>query len=214
MSDITLRDPEESPRARAEADKRSQILEGARQVFFAHGFNGASMGDIAQAAGVSKGTLYVYFENKERLFAALVEEESRKVGETTLKIDPADRDVRGVLTRTGQAYIHALAQPKHVAWLRTVIGAVEKFPELGQVFLDSGLRLGVQVLSEWLRARIADGLLKIDNVEIAAWQFKMMIQGPILVPMLYGGEARPSPARIDEVVEQAVDVFIAAYRRA
>ena len=44
--------------------KRRQILDGARKVFLAQGFDGASMGEIAKAAGVSKGTLYVYFQNK------------------------------------------------------------------------------------------------------------------------------------------------------
>ena len=38
----------------------------------AQGFDAASMGEIARAAGVSKGTLYVYFENKEQLFEAIV----------------------------------------------------------------------------------------------------------------------------------------------
>ena len=51
--------------------KRRQILEGARAVFLAQGFDAASMGEIARAAGVSKGTLYVYFENKEQLFQAI-----------------------------------------------------------------------------------------------------------------------------------------------
>lgn len=196
-----------------ESDKRTQILEGARQVFFAHGFNGSSMSEIALAAGVSKGTLYVYFENKERLFAALVEEYSRRIGETTLKLEGDDQDVRTVLLRTGRNYLNVLAQPDHVAWLRTVIGASEKFPELGQVFVDSGPRRAAKKLADWFRDRISRGQLKIDNVEIAAWQFTMMIQGPILVPMLYGGEARPSPARIDEVVKHSVDMFLAAYAR-
>ncbi len=196
-----------------ESDKRSQILEGARQVFFAHGFNGASMSEIALAAGVSKGTLYVYFENKERLFAALVEAHSQRIGETTLKLDSENEDVRDVLMRTGRDYINVLAQPDHVAWLRTVIGASEKFPELGQVFVDSGPRRAAKKLADWFRDRISRRQLQIDNVEIAAWQFTMMIQGPILVPMLYGGEARPSPARIDEVVKQSVEMFLAAYGR-
>jgi len=200
-------------RPAAENDKRAQILEGARQVFFAHGFNGASMSEIALAAGVSKGTLYVYFENKERLFAALVEDHSRQIGESTLKLDPDDDDVRGALMKTGRDYLSVLAQQDHVAWLRTVIGAAEKFPELGQIFVDSGPRRAAQKLSDWFRARIARGQLKIDNVEIAAWQFMMMIQGPVLVPMLYGGEARPSAARIEEVVKQSVDVFLAAFAK-
>ena len=42
--------------------KRRQIMEGARTVFLAAGFDGASMNDIARVAGVSKGTLYVYFD--------------------------------------------------------------------------------------------------------------------------------------------------------
>jgi AcrR family transcriptional regulator len=200
-------------RTPAETDKRSQVLEGARQVFFARGFDGASMSDIAGAAGVSKGTLYVYFENKERLFAALVEEHSRMIGESTLQLDPADDDVRGALVKTARAYLGVLAQPDHVAWLRTVIGAAEKFPELGQTFVDSGPRRAAQKLSDWFRAHISRGRLKIDNVEIAAWQFMMMIQGPILVPMLYGGEARPSTARIEEVITQSVEVFLSAYAR-
>src|SRR5579872_2689987 len=55
--------------------KRRQILDGARAVFLAQGFDAASMGEIARAAGVSKGTLYVYFKHKEELFEAIVEEE-------------------------------------------------------------------------------------------------------------------------------------------
>ena len=55
--------------------KRRQIIEGARSLFLAQGFDAASMGEIARKAGVSKGTLYVYFESKEQLFEAIVEDE-------------------------------------------------------------------------------------------------------------------------------------------
>src|SRR3982074_2269723 len=55
--------------------KRRQIVEGARQVFLAQGFDAASMGEIARVAGVSKGTLYVYFKSKEELFEAIVRQE-------------------------------------------------------------------------------------------------------------------------------------------
>src|ERR687886_631072 len=65
----------------ADGSKRRQILDGARRVFLAHGFDGASMGEIAKAAGVSKGTLYVYFDSKEALFEALIVEERRSLAE-------------------------------------------------------------------------------------------------------------------------------------
>lgn len=62
--------------ADTDTSKRRQIIDGARKVFLDLGFDGASMGEIARAAGVSKGTLYVYFADKNRLFEAIVEEES------------------------------------------------------------------------------------------------------------------------------------------
>jgi AcrR family transcriptional regulator len=52
-----------------DSSKRRQILDGARKVFLDLGFDGASMGEIARSAGVSKGTLYVYFADKSRLRA-------------------------------------------------------------------------------------------------------------------------------------------------
>ena len=62
--------------AEEDSSKRRQILDGARKVFMNLGFDGASMGEIARSAGVSKGTLYVYFADKNRLFEAIVEEEA------------------------------------------------------------------------------------------------------------------------------------------
>src|ERR1700692_4484500 len=73
--------------------KRRQIMDGARAVFLAQGFDAASMGEIARAAGVSKGTLYVYFENKEQLFEAIVHEQCQTQAEGLFDLDPDDGDV-------------------------------------------------------------------------------------------------------------------------
>ena len=67
------------PAAGQDPAKREQIMEGARHVFMDKGFDAASMNDITREAGVSKGTIYVYFANKEELFEALVEEERCKI---------------------------------------------------------------------------------------------------------------------------------------
>jgi AcrR family transcriptional regulator len=52
------------PAAGQDPAKRSQIIDGARRVFIEKGFEAASMNDITREAGVSKGTIYVYFANK------------------------------------------------------------------------------------------------------------------------------------------------------
>ena len=100
--------PRSSGRTRA---KRRQIIDGARAVFLAHGFDAASMGEIARQAGVSKGTLYVYFDSKEALFEAIVEEECRSQAEQVFALDPDDHDVAAVLTRLGRAYVQYLCRP-------------------------------------------------------------------------------------------------------
>src|SRR5712671_7375312 len=89
---------------RQDRDKRRQIMEGARAVFLAQGFDAASMNDIARKAGVSKGTLYVYFDSKEALFVAITDEQCHKQAESVFELDEADRDVAGVLTRLGNAF--------------------------------------------------------------------------------------------------------------
>src|ERR1700751_4220503 len=86
-----------------ESAKRRQIVDGARKVFLAQGFDAASMGEIARAAGVSKGTLYVYFENKEQLFEAIVGHECKAHAEQIFDLDPDDHDVEATLTRLGIA---------------------------------------------------------------------------------------------------------------
>src|SRR4051812_12710934 len=93
-----------------DSSKRRQILDGARKVFMDLGFDGASMNEIARSAGVSKGTLYVYFADKNRLFEAIVEEEALERGQVTFNFDP-ERDVATTLREFGQAYIQMQCRP-------------------------------------------------------------------------------------------------------
>ena len=100
------------PPAEADSAKRQQIIEGARTVFLAQGFDAASMNDIARTAGVSKGTLYVYFENKEQLFQAICSHECEQQAETLFKVHPEDKDVETTLTRVGVEVVTMLCRPE------------------------------------------------------------------------------------------------------
>src|SRR5512142_301051 len=90
--------------------KRRQILAGASKVFMELGFDGASMGEIARSAGVSKGTLYVYFADKNHLFEAIVEEEKIEQGRTAFNFAP-ERDVDTTLPEFGRAFVSVLCRP-------------------------------------------------------------------------------------------------------
>src|ERR1700689_3515365 len=143
--------------------KRRQIIAGARAVFLAQGFDAASMNDIARAASVSKGTLYVYFENKEQLFQAIVQEECMVHAEGAFKLDPSDHDVEGTLLRLGAAYVEFLCRPEKASALRTVVAIADRMPEIGKVFYETGPALGIAKLAAYLRAQTEAGTLIIDE---------------------------------------------------
>ncbi|CAA2102974.1 putative HTH-type transcriptional regulator [Methylobacterium bullatum] len=195
----------------AETDKRRQILDGARSVFMASGFDGASMGEIAKAAGVSKGTLYVYFDSKEALFEALTLEEKRGLAEALFQLDADDPDVRGVLTRLGETYLVHMIRPDHVAIIRMVIGATEKFPRFGQAFYEAGPAQGVARLTAYLDRQVAAGRLRRADTELAAKHFLHLCQAGLLTRLLFAAGGPVTQGEIAPRVSEAIRVFFAAY---
>ena len=195
-----------------ESAKRRQIIDGAREIFLAQGFDAASMNDIARAAGVSKGTLYVYFKHKEELFEAIVEQECDAQAEGIFDLDPHDNDVEAVLKRLGVAYVKFLCRPEKASAIRTVIAIADRMPEVGRKFYEAGPARGMNHLADYLRAQIDAGGLAIDDVEIAAVQLMEAFQANLFKPMVFNFAPAPSPEQIERVVRVAVRAFLAAYR--
>ena len=194
-----------------DSSKRRQILDGARKLFLDLGFDAASMGEIARAAGVSKGTLYVYFADKNRLFEAIVEEESLEQGKVAFNLDPA-RDVTTTLMDFGQAYIQLLCRPGVGSATRTVMAIAERMPEVGRRFYENVVALTIRRLAAYLDARVKAGDLEIEDNELAATQFMQMCQATLFQPFIFQAAPAPSAARIAHVVKSATRIFLAAYQ--
>ena len=192
--------------------KRRQIIEGARQVFMAQGFDAASMNEIARVAGVSKGTLYVYFQNKEQLFEAIVGRECRQQGERIFTLDPEDHDIEGMLTRLGLGLAEFVCRPDRGPSLRTVIAISERMPEVGRQFYETGPAFGLAQLTAYLKAQVAAGVLAVDDCEVAAAQFIDSCSATLFKPVLFNCGSTPTPEQIAHVVKIAVRTFLAAYR--
>jgi AcrR family transcriptional regulator len=194
-----------------DSSKRRQILGGARKVFMNLGFDGASMGEIARSAGVSKGTLYVYFADKNRLFEAIVEEETLEQGKTAFNFDPA-RDVTTTLMDFGQAYIQMLCRPGGGSATRTVMAIAERMPEVGRRFYNNVVALTIARLAAYLDAHVTAGDLEIGDCQLAATQFMQMCQASLFMPFIFQAAPAPSAQRIAQVVESATRIFLAGYQ--
>jgi AcrR family transcriptional regulator len=199
--------------AAAEEDsaKRRQILDGARKVFMDLGFDGASMNEIARAAGVSKGTLYVYFADKNRLFEAIVQLEALAHGQVAFNFDPG-RDVETTLREFGNAYIELVCRPGGGSAIRTVMAIAERMPDVGRRYYENVLEKTINRLADYLQAHVRPDDLAIENCQLAASQFHQMCQASLFLPWVFQAAPAPSPERIAEVVESATRMFMAAYR--
>jgi AcrR family transcriptional regulator len=194
-----------------DSSKRRQILDGARKVFLDLGFDGASMGEIARAAGVSKGTLYVYFADKNRLFEAIVEQEALEQGEIAFNFDPG-RDVATTLREFGEAYLAIICRPGGGSAIRTVMAIAERMPEVGRRYYERVLEKTINRLATYLDAHVKAGELAINDCQLAASQFMLMCQASLFLPFIFQAAPPPSQERIATVIESAVRMFLAAYR--
>ena len=191
--------------------KRRQIMEGARSVFLGAGFDGASMNDVARAAGVSKGTLYAYFNSKEDLFEAIIRAEKAQAAERMCAFLPDYSDPRAMLTDFGVRLLTRMVEPSTLALSRVVIAAAEKFPNIGRAFFEAGPLYGNQRLAERLRALEQEGLIRAADPERAAWHFLDLCFSAAYKRLLFGVVDSISREEIEAAVEAGVDVFLRAY---
>ena len=190
--------------------KRRQIMEGARAAFLAGGFDGASMNDIARSAGVSKGTLYAYFNSKDELFEAIIRVEYTQAAERLCTFK-REGDARGMLTDFGVRLIGRMSEPETLALARVVIAAAEKFPNVGRAFYESGPLYGATRLADELSALERAGALKVPDPERAAWQFFDLCQSYVYKRLLFGVVESVSAGEIEGAVTAGVEVFLKAY---
>jgi AcrR family transcriptional regulator len=193
--------------------KSLQILDGARQVFLADGFDGASMNDIARAAGVSKGTLYVYFPSKNELFEALIRYDRAQQAEQLFQYGSHDDELGVVLSRIGLGLMRNMCRAEHLAHMRMVIGVAAKYPRIGKAFYEAGPKAGAERLADYLAEQTARGALApMADPVLAADQFIQLCQSGYFKAALFCVAEPDDEAAIEAEVATAVAAFLRIYR--
>ncbi|MAZ15128.1 MAG: TetR family transcriptional regulator [Ahrensia sp.] len=192
--------------------KRQQILDGAKRVFLGVGFDAASMNDITREAGVSKGTIYVYFGSKEELFGALIDRERTAIFASLAETLEEGGSIKETLTRFGILLATRMTSVQVVRAQRMVIGVSERMPELGCRFYDTGPDSAKGMLSAYFQRKTAEGLLDIPDTAIASRQIFDLCAGGLTRACIFGVlEAPPPEALISETVESGIQMFLARY---
>lgn len=193
-------------------EKARQILDGARAVFLRDGFDGASVADVARAAGVSKGTLYAYWPSKEDLFVALIRHDKRQQAERACMWGERPGETAAeTLARIGTTLIGMFARPEHIALVRTVMAVAPKFPVVGRAFYEAGPQYGAARLAALLDRLVAAGELAIPDTHMAALQFLNLCQSDFVRRLMFCVDDGAPAYAAEEVIASAVDLFLAAY---
>lgn len=170
----------------AAGEKSEKILQGAMQEFLAHGYAGTSMDKVAKAGGVSKATVYSYFQDKEGLFAALVQRLARKkVHFIVLDEEPAVA-LRFVATTILD---QATQEPEYLNFVRLVIAESGRFPQLAQTFVRNLAKPGIERLTQYLASHPE---LKLPDPEAAARIFiGSLVYFQLMQEMMHGKDILP-----------------------
>ncbi|WP_050929208.1 TetR/AcrR family transcriptional regulator [Aestuariivita boseongensis] len=191
--------------------KFDQVLEGARKVFLADGFEGASVDDIARAAGVSKATLYSYFPDKRLLFMEVARLECIRQGEESIKeIDTMAAPER-VLANAARHMLGFMLSDFGQRVFRICVAEADRFPDLGRQFYESGPMMVRTRMKEYFADAVARGELKIDDLDLAADQFAELCKADLFPRWVFNIDPSFTQEEIDRVISGAVTTFMARY---
>jgi AcrR family transcriptional regulator len=197
-----------SVRWRRRKDSRpGEILEAALDCFAERGFAATRLEDVAARAGVTKGTAYLYYKNKEELFKAVVGGFIVPAIEQIEGVARAPGPVSELLRRIAAIFLEKVLDSRFSAVPKLVIAEASNFPELARFYLDEVVGRGRRLLIALLRRGIESGEFREVDVEHAAY---CMI-APLLFSALWKHSLGPFDARpLDAaaLIRCHVDVFL------
>ena len=163
----------------AKEERRTAILKAALSEFYEKGLVGSRLDDIAQAAGISKGTLYLYFDSKEDLFRGLIDHQtasSRDRMETVVGMAPSLEEALSGFAKLAPMLLQSTQMP---AMFKILISESRTFPGIikdhREQIIDKIYALFTKVLTD-AQAR---GEIEIDDPSIAARL--------VIAPVIYSG---------------------------
>ena len=199
-------------RPRSDA-KRQAVLKAATAAFMEHGFGGTRMDIVAELAGVSKMTIYRYFDSKEALFAGVIVDTCERIVDDDLAALMVDRPVEEALRAFGRRMLAIIFSPEAIALHRIVIAESRRFPKLGALFYESGPQGSIAVLADYLSQHADDPSLRIRDPWRAAEEFLELLRGYSHLRLLLGIESKQSERELRDRVERAVNHLLTDGRR-
>jgi len=199
--------PQRSRRAQEPNQRRKSILDAALDEFAARGFAAARLDDVARRAQVAKGTIYLYFRDKESLFQELVRSMLSPLIAAIESAATREVPVRTLCELIADTFVCEIYGTRRKDVLRLIITEGPRFPELAEFYYREVIARVLPVMRKRLNLAVSRGELRHD----ALARFPQLLVAPALTAIVWSGLfERFAPLDVRELMRAHLDLIFGA----
>ncbi len=191
--------------------KIRQIVEAATGVFLEDGFAATSMDKIVEKAGVSKRTLYSYYEGKEEIFIDVMQMQLGSVYENFEPDRNKSEDVAEQLRRVGIDLLRIANSPVTLSLFRIAAAEAHRFPKLARQFFEESFENVIDGIAAILKREIEKTSLRITDTKQAGEYFLDLVTGTAYLGIVFGINPPMNDKAIKARTERALNYFFKTY---
>ncbi|SFL91299.1 transcriptional regulator, TetR family [Bradyrhizobium sp. NFR13] len=200
--------PPSKREAKAE-ERRAAIIAAGLDEFVARGFAGTRLDDVAKRAGVAKGTIYLYFTDKEALFQELVRSALGPLISRMSEPPVAGGSARAMMEGFAESFVRDVVQTRRGDILRLIIAEGARFPSLSEFYYREVVERGMAGMRQMIEYGIARG--EIRNP--ALLKFPQLLVAPAMVAVIWQGLfARLAPLDAMAMLQAHIDLIFGERR--
>jgi TetR/AcrR family transcriptional regulator, mexJK operon transcriptional repressor len=191
--------------------KREALLDAARTLFLAQGFEAVTMDQILAQARVARATLYAYFPDKPALLEAMVARESERMLSEVWVRDSLSVDPETALVEFGEKLLRFLSDPAMIGLERLIASAARNVPDLADRLFAAGPGRARGILHRILRVAADQGLVSVAEPDVAIADLVGLWQGFFRVELNFGQRLQPSGDELRQRARHGVHQFMRLY---
>lgn len=192
-------------------ERRTAILDIAREAFLEEGYSATSMSRIAALVGGSKATLYSYFPSKKDLFVAVTDRETNQLFDSIFNMKLSAGEPRGAFIDLVRRCVAGLLSDTIIKGYRLIIAEAGRFPEISKASYELAVRRGLERMALYFGQAMLDGTLRPCDPLQAAETFLDLTAGSLHTQRLWNAVDSVGPEAIEAETRRITAVFLAAY---
>lgn len=187
------------------AERREVILNAALDEFADRGFEAARLDDVAKRAGIAKGTIYLYFRDKETLFQELLREMLTPIVGGFETLGQADIPAKQLAERMRDVFVHEVFETRRKDVIRLMISEGRRFPKLAEFYYREVLSRIFEALRAVLKRAAERGEIPQSLAE-----FPQLIAAPALLAVVWTGLfGNVAPLDVRKMMQTHIDILLA-----